>query len=129
MPLSNYLLQTVMATCIFYGWGLGYWNRGGPTDWFALAVGLYLLVQVPLSILWLANFKYGPMEYVWRLLTYGYGSMRSVPAVADNDVNATIEGPEMASDASQSLLPSHMELPPDPEHPPQDAAAEPQRIS
>jgi len=81
MPLSNYLLQTLMATFIFYGWGLGYWNRGTPTAWFALAVILYLIVQIPLSALWMSRFKYGPMEYVWRLLTYGYGSLRAVPAV------------------------------------------------
>jgi uncharacterized membrane protein YeiB len=80
MPLSNYLLQTVMATFIFYGWGLGYWNRGTPSDWFELAVLLYVVVQIPVSLLWMGAFKYGPMEYVWRLLTYGREALRRVPA-------------------------------------------------
>jgi uncharacterized protein len=81
MPLTNYLLQTLMATFIFYGWGLGYWNRGTPSDWFELAVVLYLVIQIPLSLLWMAHFKYGPMEYVWRVLTYGYAALQRAPAV------------------------------------------------
>jgi uncharacterized protein len=71
MPLTNYLLQTAIATTIFYGWGLGFWNRGGPLAWFLLALGIYFIVQVPLSLWWLKRFDYGPMEYLWRVLTYG----------------------------------------------------------
>jgi uncharacterized protein len=71
MPLTNYLLQTAVATTIFYGWGLGFWNGGGPLVWFALAFAIYFLVQIPFSRWWLARFEYGPMEYVWRVLTYG----------------------------------------------------------
>jgi uncharacterized protein len=71
MPLTNYLLQTAVATTIFYGWGLGFWNRGGPVTWFVLALAIFFIVQVPLSGWWLARFQYGPMEYLWRVLTYG----------------------------------------------------------
>jgi len=71
MPLTNYLLQTAIATTIFYGWGLGFWNRGGPLTWFLLALGIYFVVQIPFSLWWLARFEYGPMEYLWRVLTYG----------------------------------------------------------
>lgn len=71
MPLTNYLLQTAIATTIFYGWGLGFWNRGGPLAWLVLALAIYVLVQVPLSVWWLKRFEYGPMEYLWRVLTYG----------------------------------------------------------
>jgi uncharacterized protein len=71
MPLTNYLLQTAIATTIFYGWGLGFWNRGGPLAWFVLALAIYFVVQVPVSRWWLARFEYGPMEYLWRVLTYG----------------------------------------------------------
>lgn len=79
MPLTNYLLQTAVATTIFYGWGLGFWNRGGPLTWFLLALGIYFIVQVPFSRWWLARFEYGPMEYLWRAMTYGRamaGSLR-----------------------------------------------------
>jgi uncharacterized protein len=71
MPLSNYLLQTVLATFVFYGWGLGFWGRASPWKEVALAAGLFFLVQLPLSAWWLARFRYGPVEYVWRRLTYG----------------------------------------------------------
>ena len=71
MPLSNYLLQTVLATFVFYGWGLGFWGRASPWKEVALAAGLFFLVQLPLSAWWLAHFRYGPVEYVWRRLTYG----------------------------------------------------------
>ena len=71
MPLSNYLLQTLLGLVVFYGWGLGFWNRVSPSVEVALATGLYFLVQLPLSAAWLARFRYGPVEYVWRRLTYG----------------------------------------------------------
>jgi uncharacterized protein len=71
MPLTNYLMQTAIVTTLFYGWGFGFWNRGGPLAWFVLACAIYGLVQIPFSRWWLARFEYGPMEYLWRLLTYG----------------------------------------------------------
>lgn len=71
MPLTNYLLQTAIATTIFYGWGLGFWNKGGPLTWLLLALGIFFVVQVPFSNWWLARFQYGPMEFWWRVITYG----------------------------------------------------------
>ena len=71
MPLTNYLLQTLMASFVFYGWGLGYWGRATPALEVSLAVGLFFVVQLPLSAWWLSRFRYGPVEYVWRRLTYG----------------------------------------------------------
>ena len=71
MPLSNYLLQTLMASAIFYGWGLGLWGRVGPAQETVLAIALFVAVQLPLSWLWLQRFRYGPVEYLWRLVTYG----------------------------------------------------------
>jgi uncharacterized protein len=71
MPLTNYLMQTAIATTIFYGWGLGFWNRGGPLTWLVLALAIFFLVQIPLSVWWLARYQYGLMEYLWRYLTYG----------------------------------------------------------
>lgn len=71
MPLSNYLLQTALATSVFYGWGLGHWNSVGPTGEIALAFALFVAVQLPLSHAWLGHFRYGPLEYFWRRFTYG----------------------------------------------------------
>ncbi len=71
MPLSNYLLQTLMALFIFYGWGLGFWGKTSPLAEMLLAVALYFAIQLPLSAWWLSHFRFGPVEYVWRRLTYG----------------------------------------------------------
>jgi uncharacterized protein len=71
MPLTNYLMQTLIGTFIFYGWGLGLWGRVGPAAELLLAVAIFFVVQVPLSLWWLRRFDYGPMEYLWRVLTYG----------------------------------------------------------
>jgi uncharacterized protein len=71
MPLTNYLLQSVIGTFIFYGWGLGLWGQVGYALQLALAFAVFFLLQVPLSVWWFRHFSYGPMEYVWRVLTYG----------------------------------------------------------
>jgi uncharacterized protein len=82
MPLTNYLLQTAIATFVFYGWGLGLWGKIGPALEIALAIGIFFLIQVPLSYFWLKRFAMGPMEYVWRLLTYGHASMKRKEVVS-----------------------------------------------
>ncbi len=72
MPLTNYLMQTLIATTIFYGWGFGMWGRMGPAAGLALSFAIFFAVQVPLSLWWLKRFDMGPMEWVWRYLTYGH---------------------------------------------------------
>jgi uncharacterized protein len=70
MALTNYLMQSLICTTIFYSYGLGLYGRVGP----ALAVPLTILVyglQVPFSQWWLERHQYGPMEWLWRRLTYG----------------------------------------------------------
>jgi uncharacterized protein len=76
LPLTNYLMQTLIATFIFYGWGLGYWGQVGPALDILLALVIFFGIQVPLSRLWLRHFELGPMEYVWRRLTYGHATLR-----------------------------------------------------
>lgn len=71
MPLSNYLLQTLLGTFVFYNWGLGYWNQAGPMVETLLAAALFFGLQMPLSLWWLRRRRYGPLEYAWRVLTYG----------------------------------------------------------
>lgn len=68
--LSNYLLQSIVATLIFYPYGLGLYGRVGPARGLLLAAAIYA-VQVPLSAGWLKRFRFGPAEWVWRSLTYG----------------------------------------------------------
>jgi uncharacterized protein len=71
MPLTNYLTQTVIGTALFYGWGFGLWGKVGPALQLVMAVAIFFVIQVPLSTMWLRHFEYGPLEYVWRLGTYG----------------------------------------------------------
>jgi len=73
MPLTNYLTQTLIGTFIFYGWGLGLWNKIGPALGLVLPFAIFFIVQVPFSKWWLARFELGPMEWLWRRLTYGAG--------------------------------------------------------
>lgn len=71
MPLTNYLMQTLICMIIFAGWGLGYYGQVGHALGFAIALAIFFVVQVPFSRLWLRRFQLGPMEYLWRVLTYG----------------------------------------------------------
>ena len=69
MALSNYLFQSVICTTIFYGYGLGLFGKVGPAAGATLAVAIYA-VQIPLSGWWLRRFQFGPVEWLWRSLTY-----------------------------------------------------------
>ena len=72
MPLSNYLLQTALASFVFYGWGLGFWNSAGPAAEIAARDRpLRRRSSCRSASCWLERFRYGPLEYLWRRFTYG----------------------------------------------------------
>jgi len=71
MPLTNYLMQTLICTTLFYGWGFGLWDRVGPAAGLVLSVFIYFGVQVPWSLWWLHRHERGPLETLWARLTYG----------------------------------------------------------
>ena len=77
MPLTNYLLQTLIGITLFYHWGLGLWGEVGPGLDLVLAVAIFFLIQVPLTRWWLSRYPRGPMEHLWRVLTYGRSALRS----------------------------------------------------
>jgi uncharacterized protein len=70
MAISNYLLQTVICTTLFYGYGLGLYGQAGSAAGLLLTVVIFAL-QVPLSVWWLGHFRFGPVEWLWRSLSYG----------------------------------------------------------
>jgi uncharacterized protein len=70
MALTNYLVQSIVCTTIFYSYGLGLYGRVGPLVDLFLAVAIYGL-QIPLSKWWLSRNRYGPAEAAWRWFTYG----------------------------------------------------------
>ena len=76
MPLTNYLLQTLIGVTLFYHWGLGLWGEVGPALDLLLAVAIFFVIQVPLTRWWLSRFQRGPMEHLWRVLTYGRSALR-----------------------------------------------------
>ncbi|WP_163778069.1 DUF418 domain-containing protein [Myxococcus vastator] len=70
MALTNYLSQTVISLLIFYGYGLGQAGKRGPFACVVICVGVFG-VQALWSHLWLSRFRFGPVEWAWRSLTYG----------------------------------------------------------
>ncbi|MFQ3475740.1 DUF418 domain-containing protein [Halonotius sp. F2-221B] len=67
---SNYLLQTLLATSIFYGHGLGLFGSVTRVEQAGIVVAIWA-IQIVLSVVWLRYFRFGPMEWVWRAVTYG----------------------------------------------------------
>jgi uncharacterized protein len=70
LALSNYLVQSLVMTSLFYGYGLGLYAevpRILQQGFVAALIGLQLLI----SPWWLAHFRFGPAEWLWRSLTYG----------------------------------------------------------
>ena len=69
MALTNYFMQTIIGTLILYGWGLGY--IGELRNLYSFGIGIILIIlQVLFSKWWLDNYKYGPLEWLWRSMTY-----------------------------------------------------------
>ena len=70
MALTHYLLQSLIGTLVFYGYGLGAFGQL-PRAWQPVFVLAVFALQVLVSRWWLRRFRYGPMEWIWRGLTYG----------------------------------------------------------
>lgn len=70
MALSNYVLQSVVCALLFNGFGFGLYEKVGAAGLLGITVLIYL-VQIPLSSWWLSRFQFGPLEWLWRSLTYG----------------------------------------------------------
>jgi len=70
MALTDYLMQSVICTLFFYHYTTGLYGRVGPALAFVPVVVLYS-AQVVFSNWWLKHYRFGPMEWLWRGLTYG----------------------------------------------------------
>jgi len=69
MALTNYIMQTVICVIIFYGYGFGLFGSFGAL-YATLTAFVIFAFQIAISTLWLSQFKYGPLEWIWRQLTY-----------------------------------------------------------
>ncbi|MEJ6010584.1 DUF418 domain-containing protein [Novosphingobium aquae] len=69
MALSNYIAQTLICTALFYGFGFGLYGQFERYQLYQVVAAIWL-VELVWSPLWLARFRFGPMEWLWRSLTY-----------------------------------------------------------
>ena len=70
MALTTYLTQSIVCTLLFYSYGLGLYGRVGFTGMFFITLILFAC-QMAASTWWLRRFRFGPVEWLWRAITYG----------------------------------------------------------
>ena len=90
MALTDYLMQSVLCTLFFYHYTTGLYGRIGPAIGLAPTVILYG-AQVVFSNWWLKRYRFGPMEWLWRGLTYG-----KFPSMRKEEPLPTIEAPSLS---------------------------------
>ena len=69
MALTNYVMQTVICNLIFLGFGLGLYGKLQRYELYYVVFGIWA-VQLIASPIWLKHFRFGPLEWAWRSLTY-----------------------------------------------------------
>lgn len=69
MSLTNYISQSIIGVCIYYGFGLGLYSSTGATATLLIAILLFT-VQLAFSRYWLNRHKQGPLEFLWRQGTW-----------------------------------------------------------
>lgn len=91
MAFTNYFLQTILCTIFFYGYGLGNYGRLTQLQLYFVVAEVWLM-QIVFSVLWMRYFTIGPVEWLWRWLTYGKKlpirkplSAPTIPATANID--------------------------------------------
>jgi uncharacterized protein len=103
--LTNYLMESVICTLFFYHYTTGLYGRVGPALCLVPTVVLYS-AQVVISNQWLKHYRFGPMEWLWRGLTYGkFPSMHkddAAPVFAPAGVPAAMPLAAVAGDAIKS---------------------------
>jgi len=70
MALTNYISHSLICTTLFYGYGFGLYAQLGPFITLFIALAIFI-AQIFLSNWWLSRYRFGPLEWVWRSLTYG----------------------------------------------------------
>lgn len=69
MALTNYLCQTLICTTIFYWYGFGLFGSFNEVQRLGVVLAVYA-VELAWSAWWLTRFRFGPMEWLWRTITY-----------------------------------------------------------
>jgi uncharacterized protein len=74
MAFTNYILMTLLGTLIFYGHGAGLYGSVERKVQVLIVLAIWILILI-FSWLWLKRFKFGPLERLWRNLTYWNGKI------------------------------------------------------
>ena len=69
MALTNYLMHSVITSIIFYGFGFSMYGKLQRYELYYIVGGIWIF-QLIVSPIWIKHFHYGPMEWLWRSLTY-----------------------------------------------------------
>jgi uncharacterized protein len=69
MALSNYLFHSLVTSVLFLGWGFGFAGRLDYAEQLLVVASIWA-IQLVVSPLWLARYRFGPAEWLWRSLTY-----------------------------------------------------------
>jgi uncharacterized protein len=69
MALSNYLMQTIICTALFYGFGFGLFEAFQRYQLYLVVVAIWA-AELIWSPIWLRHYRFGPFEWLWRSLTY-----------------------------------------------------------
>jgi len=69
MAFTNYLMQSIFCTLIFYGYGFKFYNKLSYYQLYYVVVAIWIF-QLIFSTIWLRYYRFGPFEWVWRSLTY-----------------------------------------------------------
>ena len=70
MAFSNYMMHSIIGFIAFHAIGFNYMQKVGPLAWTIFALIIFL-IQIIVSTIWLKYFEFGPVEWLWRSLTYG----------------------------------------------------------
>jgi uncharacterized protein len=98
MALTDYLMQSVVCTLFFYHYTTGLYGRIGPAIGLIPTVILYG-AQVVFSNWWLKRYRFGPMEWLWRGMTYG-----KFPSMHKDEPLPAIEAPSLSPSPSSIML-------------------------
>lgn len=71
MALSNYLMQSTIYVVVFTAIGFGLYGQLGFMQLWLIAIGFFIL-QMVFSLFWLSRYRFGPFEWLWRVMTYGH---------------------------------------------------------
>lgn len=94
MAFTNYILQSIICSTIFYGYGFGLFGALERYQVYYVVAGCWI-VQLVLSPLWLRHYRFGPLEWCWRSLTYWQRQPMRAPKAVGEDARVPTIGVAM----------------------------------